>query len=400
LYAVPFTLVSLEAFGQNVDASVVLSRTLSECNPQLVAQARRLDGARASADGVRSERLPSFSVSAGAFQNDDGSDDTQASITARVPVVTFGRQASNERLSAARVQLAEREYVQSVAEHVKKLVDLWAERASIESQIGIYQDIISEKQELVAVVERRSQQGLSSEAELRDARAEYVSDLTDLENLRLRLVSVESDIVVLGCDQISITRANVDGPLESDLQAIGSSLNPELMVSRAELDEARAQAAYQEVSDYPGLDLEARASVDDSGDTSSRIGLTINYEYSNFGRARRSDITEAEMSVREQENILRFLTTDLEQEVLADYQRSQQLTSQVIPSLQQELLSYEGTLQSSTRRYEAGMLTIREVLSDINQIKQSKIQLEEASQQLEQIHNAIAYALGRYNFDR
>jgi len=400
LYAVPFTLVSLEAFGQNVDASVVLSRTLSECNPQLVAQARRLDGARASADGVRSERLPSFSVSAGAFQNDDGSDDTQASITARVPVVTFGRQASNERLSAARVQLAEREYVQSVAEHVKKLVDLWAERASIESQIGIYQDIISEKQELVAVVERRSQQGLSSEAELRDARAEYVSDLTDLENLRLRLVSVESDIVVLGCDQISITRANVDGPLESDLQAIGSSLNPELMVSRAELDEARAQAAYQEVSDYPGLDLEARSSVDDSGDTSSRIGLTISYEYSNFGRARRSDITEAEMSVREQENILRFLTTDLEQEVLADYQRSQQLTSQVIPSLQQELLSYEGTLQSSTRRYEAGMLTIREVLSDINQIKQSKIQLEEASQQLEQIHNAIAYALGRYNFDR
>jgi outer membrane protein TolC len=168
------------------------------------------------------------------------------------------------------------------------------------------------------------------------------------------------------------------------------------MVSRAELDVARAEAAYEEVSDFPGLDLEARVSVDDSGDTSSRIGLTINYEYNNFGRARLSNITESEMSVREQENLLRFLTTDLEQEVLADHQRSQLLTSQVIPSIQQELLSYEATLQSSIRRYEAGKLTIREVLSDINEIKQSKIAVEEALQQLEIFHNAIAYALGRY----
>jgi outer membrane protein TolC len=275
-------------------------------------------------------------------------------------------------------------------------VDLWAERVSLENQMRIYEDTISEKQELVTVVERRAQEGLSSEAELRDARTEYLSDLTDLENLRLRLIEIDADFIVLGCEQLSVTQGNIPGSRETDIQTIGSSLNPELMVSRAELDVARAEAAYEEVSDFPGLDLEARVSVDDSGDTSSRIGLTINYEYNNFGRARLSNITESEMSVREQENLLRFLTTDLEQEVLADHQRSQLLTSQVIPSIQQELLSYEATLQSSIRRYEAGKLTIREVLSDINEIKQSKIAVEEALQQLEIFHNAIAYALGRY----
>jgi outer membrane protein TolC len=98
--------------------------------------------------------------------------------------------------------------------------------------------------------------------------------------------------------------------------------------------------------------------------------------------------------------MLSFLTTDLQQQILADVQRSQNLASQVIPSIQQELLSYDGTLQSSIRRYEAGRLTIREVLSDINQIKQSRVQLAEARQQLENIHNSIAYGLGRYNFDR
>ena len=214
--------------------------------------------------------------------------------------------------------------------------------------------------------------------------------------MHLRLIEIDADIIVLGCEQLSVTQGNIPGSRETDIQTIGSSLNPELMVSRAELDVARAEAAYEEVSDFPGLDLEARVSVDDSGDTSSRIGLTINYEYNNFGRARLSNITESEMSVREQENLLRFLTTDLEQEVLADHQRSQLLTSQVIPSIQQELLSYEATLQSSIRRYEAGKLTIREVLSDINEIKQSKIAVEEALQQLEIFHNAIAYALGRY----
>jgi hypothetical protein len=77
-------------------------------------------------DGVRAEQLPTFSVSAGAFANNDQSDDTQASLNARLPLVTFGRQEASERVSAARLALAEPEYFQSVAEHIEKLVGLWA----------------------------------------------------------------------------------------------------------------------------------------------------------------------------------------------------------------------------------------------------------------------------------
>lgn len=400
LAALSFFLIPVEVFGQNADASLLLARTLADCSPQLIAQESKVDGARAAAEGVRSERMPSFSVSAGAFQNNGKSAESTSSITGRVPVVTFGRQSANEQLSAARVELAESDYFQSVAEHVRNLVELWIERDAIEAQISMYQDIITEKKKVVEVVERRSTQGLSSEAELRDAQSEYVSDVTALENLRLKLITIESDIVVFGCDDMSLGFASVVAPQETDPKDLGMSLNPDLMVPRAELALTKAQVFFQARADVPGLDLEARASIDGQGDTNSRVGLTVNYEYSNLGRAKKFDLVEAEMRVREQENTLKFLIIDGEQENFANYQSSQLLIDKIIPSTQQELLSYEKSLESSYRRYEAGKLTVRDVLSDINKILQSKTGLAEAEQQLQRNYNNLAYALGRYNINR
>lgn len=386
-------------YGSIADAQVAdirqLAAELSRCHPQLVAARARVDGARAAVDGVRAEQLPTFSVSAGAFANNDQSDDTQASLNARLPLVTFGRQSANERVSAARLALAEPEYFQSVAGHIEKLVGLWVTRDSNLQQIEIFQESLLAKQGFIKVIERRAEQGISSDAELRDARTEYLADVTEVENLRLQLLDVEADILALSCQNVEIRRV-VWTTLPVQASEIIIEKHPDYIVQQQQLVLAEREADLASLNGNPTLQLEGRVTANGGSDVSSRIGLTVDYEYKSFGRGQRAAVAQADLQVREAENLFKFLRIDLGQQAKSNFQRLGQFNNNIVPALQNELLNFQGAFDSSQRLYEAGRMTVREVLSDINSVKQTRLDLADAQQQIWSIYNDLAYASGLY----
>lgn len=382
------------AGAQAADISTLASE-LAQCHPQLVAARARVDGARASVDQARADRLPTFSVSAGAFVNDDQSDDTQASLNATLPLVTFGRQEANERVSAVRLALAEGEYSQSLAEHIEKLVGLWTARDADLQRIEIFEESLLAKQSFIEVIERRAEQGISSDAELRDARTEYIADVTEVENLRLQLLDVEADILALSCENVEIRRV-VWTTLPVQASDIIIENHPDYVVQQQQLALAEREADLASVDGNPTLQLEGRVASNGSQDVSSRIGLTVNYEYESFGRGRRAAVAQADLKVREAENLLQFLRIDLGQQATSNFQRLGQFNNNIVPALQNELLNFQGAFDSSQRLYEAGRMTVREVLSDINSVKQTRLDLADAQQQIWSIYNDLAYASGLY----
>ena len=382
------------AGAQALDISTLASE-LAQCHPQLVAARARVDGARASVDLVRADRLPTFSVSAGAFVNDDQSDDTQASLNATLPLVTFGRQKANERVSAVRLALAEGEYSQSVAEHIEKLVDLWTARDADLQRITIFEESLLAKQSFIDVIERRAEQGISSDAELRDARTEYMADVTDVENLRLQLLDVEADILALSCENLETQRV-VWTTLPVQASDIIIENHPDYVAKQQQLALAEREADLASVDGNPTLQLEGRVASNSSQDLSSRIGLRVNYEYESFGRGRRAAVAQADLQVREAENLLQFMRIDLGQQATSNFQRLEQFNNNIVPALQNELLNFQGAFESSQRLYEAGRMTVREVLSDINSVKQTRLDLADAQQQIWSIYNDLAYASGLY----
>ena len=372
-----------------------LATELAQCHPQLVAAFARVDGARASVDEVRAGRLPKFSVSAGAFLNDGKSDDTQASLNGTLPLVTFGRQQASERVSAVRLALAEGEYSRSVAEHIKKLVGRWLTRDADLERIKIFENSLLAKKDFIDVIERRSKKGISSDAELRDARTEYLADVTEVENLRLQLLDVEGDILALSCENVEIRRV-VWTEVPVKVSDIIIENHPDYIVQHQQLALAEREADLASTSGAPTLQLEGRFAADTSQDVASRIGLTIDYEYESFGRGRRAAITQADQQVREAENLLQFLRIDLGQQATSNYQRLVQFNTNIVPALQNELFNFQQTLESSQRLYEAGRMTVREVLSDINSVKQTQLDLVDSQQQIWSIYNELAYASGLY----
>ena len=381
--------------GAQVPDISTLASELARCHPELVAARARVDGARASVDQARADRLPTFSVSAGAFVNDDQSDDTQASLNATLPLVTFGRQEASERVSAVRLALAEGEYSQSVAEHIEKLVGLWTARDADLQRIEIFEESLLAKQGFIEVIERRAQQGISSDAELRDARTEYIADITEVENLRLQLLDVEADILALSCENVEIRRV-VWTTLPVQASDIIIENHPDYVVQQRQLVVAEREADLASVEGNPTLQIEGRVASNSSQDVSSRLGLTVSYEYESFGRGRRAAVAQADLQVREAENLLQFLRIDLGQQATSNFQRLGQFNNNIVPALQNELLNFQGAFDSSQRLYEAGRMTVREVLSDINSVKQTRLDLADAQQQIWSIYNDLAYASGIY----
>jgi outer membrane protein TolC len=274
-------------------------------------------------------------------------------------------------------------------------VGLWATRDANLQRIEIFEESLLAKQGFIEVIERRAEQGISSDAELRDARTEYLADVTEVQDLRLQLLDVEADILVLSCENVEIRRV-VWTTIPVQAAEIIIENHPDYIVQQQQLALAEREADLASVDGNPTLQLEGRATAKGSEDVSSQIGLTVNYEYESFGRGRRAAVAQADLQVREAENLLQFLRIDLGQQATSNFQRLEQFNNNIVPALQNELLNFQGAFDSSQRLYEAGRMTVREVLSDINNVKQTRLDLADAQQQIWSIYNDLAYASGLY----
>lgn len=382
------------AFGKQRDIKDIVVN-LSECHPELLSYRSRVLGAESAKDETRADRLPTFSISASSFADDNGGEDTQANLTATLPIATFGRQAINERVSEMRLKLVEAEYAQRIAEHMKELVGLWTKRVVTLRRIEIFEESLVSKQDFVDVIERRAEQGVSSDAELRDARSEYLADVTDVEDLRLQLLDVEAGITELSCDNVEILSVVwKDLPIQvADLKV---ESHPDLVLSRQRLKVAEGEAELSAVSRNPTLQLEGRVTSNEFKDVSTRIGLSFDYEYENLGRSRKAENSQADMEVREAEYLFKAERRDIEQQLETSFQRLRQLNDKFVPALQDQLLNFRTAMDSSQRLYSAGRMTAREVLSDINSVKQTRLDLADTLSQSWSIYNDLAYASNIY----
>ena len=377
------------------EALELLVASLTACHPELIAARTRVEIAESNIEQTRANRLPTFSVSAGAYVNDDQTDEGQVALNVTLPIVTFGRQNANEQLAHSQFELAEAQYERTSAQHIERLIESWITRNAILRRIQAFDESIEEKQALIATLENRTERGISSEAELRDAQAQYLSDVAEVENLRLQLIDIETNILSLTCDNDQnnyFTWSSL--PIEATSLIIEA--HPEYQVREAELFVAEREMDTAHANGNPTLQLEGRAAIDESEEFSSRLGLSMNYEYESFGIGRRAEVTQAELSVREAENLLASLRIELESEVRSNFQRLDQLSGNIIPAYRSELLNLQGALSSSQRLYEAGRVSVRELLSDINGIRESHLNLIDAQEQVWTIYNDIAYASGLY----
>ena len=382
----------------SADLSSVISG-LQKCNPKLLTASNKVEASVSKVDEVAALKLPTFSISAGGFKLDSGDNESSAYVEASQPIYSFGKQKSLEAVALYELDLENAKYRQAVSDHVSDLVTNLIQRDALVDEIFVLDGIIEQKAEFVAIVERRAEQGLSSEADLREVRSEYLADKSMLAEKELQLKNMDASLNALSCENIEY-----NGEILLLLSGFEfqngevSILNaPSYVVKNAELDLKFAEIDETLKSEMPSIVAKGRVGKSNTDKTlTSRIGVSIDYQYEGLGRVRKAKISMAKIRAKEAENALKTIKLELNQEATSNQSRIKIIRDELIPMLQSEVLLAEGKNASILRLYEASRASVREVVSNLNQLKAAKFSVIDATKRLRDAHNFVGNSLGLY----
>ena len=380
------------------DLSSVISG-LQKCNPKLLTAGNKVEASASNVDEVAALKLPTFSISAGGFKLDSGDNESSAYLEVSQPIYSFGKQKSLEAVASYELDLENAKYQQAVSDHISDLIANLIKREALVDEIFVLDEIIERKAEFVTIVERRAEQGLSSEADLREVRSEYLADKSMLAEKELELKNTDASLNSLSCENIEF-----DGKILSLLLGfefengeVSILKAPSYVVKNAELDLKLVEIDETRKSAMPTMLAKGRVGKNNTDKTLvSRIGISVDYQYEGLGRVRKAKISTAKIRAQEAQNALKTIKLELEQEAKSNQSRINIIRDELIPMMQSEVLLAEGKNASILRLYEATRASVREVVSNLNQLKTAKFSMIDATKRLREAHNFIGNSLGLY----
>ena len=380
------------------DLSSVISG-LQKCNPKLLTAGNKVEASASKVDEVAALKLPTFSISAGGFKLDSGDNESSAYLEVSQPIYSFGKQKSLEAVASYELDLENAKYQQAVSDHISDLIANLIKREALVDEIFVLDEIIERKAEFVTIVERRAEQGLSSEADLREVRSEYLADKSMLAEKELELKNTDASLNSLSCENIEF-----DGKILSLLLGfefengeVSILKAPSYVVKNAELDLKLVEIDETRKSAMPTMLAKGRVGKNNTDKTLvSRIGISVDYQYEGLGRVRKAKISTAKIRAQEAQNALKTIKLELEQEAKSNQSRINIIRDELIPMMQSEVLLAEGKNASILRLYEATRASVREVVSNLNQLKTAKFSMIDATKRLREAHNFIGNSLGLY----
>lgn len=268
------------------DASLIALRQ----HPSLLIRADGILAAQHDLEAANWQRFPAASVDFGtalAQQGDGAGKADRQGMTLRIqqPVWSGGRIDAEVDGAKVRHALAEIDQRQAEQDVVLKVVDIYAERQRWHARLAIADENLAEHRRLLALIQRRSEQKISSQADLSLANARLQQALAEQQSFRLseqKLLSNMQQVLGLTGQALQLAPLDVialpDQNLQNVLQAARQA-SPRLARLSAEGDLARAEAAVRSAQRYPQLFLRYEKMTGSAQTvTSDRFMLAVEYQ--------------------------------------------------------------------------------------------------------------------------
>ena len=370
-----FTSLSEAAHGQASSAHALV-RELSACHPRLQGSALGSQQATIAAQQVEAQRLPTFSISADGFQQ-DGTTVSALQLNITVPIATFGVQAAREDLEKARIALERSTHEETTADHAYRYVDALVRQEGLISRKNIVAQAVTDQQGFVEQVRRRQDAGSASTADVLQIEASLAQLTSQRNQIDLELLSLEAELRELQCPRMDTDRLDYD--LWRNVLQYNGDLrhNAAVRTAEAQIVVAQKNLALEQISNRPTIQMEASATARSDRTTAPRIGLTSNFEYQNIGRSLGLQVRGRDLEV--QRAIL-----ELEQVQYETFQRLNLIEGQI--NLFEEVtrahqgsttLILETTLASHRRLFDAGRISMNELLSAFEELMRAKLELSQ-----------------------
>ena len=371
-----------EAASGQAGSVHALVRKLSVCHPRLQSSAVDSKQATIAAQQVEAERLPTFSISADGFQQ-SGAAASGLQINIAVPIATFGVQSAREDLERARISLERRTHEENTVDHAYRYVDALIREEGLISRNNIIEQAIVEQQGFVEQMRRRQDAGSASEADLLEVEAS-LAQLTSQQNKNdLELLSLQAELYELQCPSLDIERLDIELWNEILRYRGRPKHNAAIRTAEAKIVVAQKNLALEQISNRPTIKLEGSAAARSDSKKAPRLGLTTNFEYQNIGRSLGLQVKGRELQVEkaifeleqvQDENFQRFNLVQGQMKLLEEVTLANQGRTN---------LTLEATLASRRRLFDAGRISMNELLSAFDDLMRAKLELSQMETDLE-----------------
>lgn len=369
--------------SEAVDLRALLVTAMAQ-HPSLRARQLDVDAAASDAAAVRWQYgpTPSFSI-----QHPDqalvaGMDRRIEQIGLKQPLWTGGRLQALSAQTQARQQSVQAGWREARRDIALEVVQAWGEAYAAEARTQAWGKSLEVHQRLLAQIQRRTEQGLSTQSDMELAVGRRQAVLADQMNARASLDAARERLQTL-TGQMPAARFALPAPLPGPALAVQDATeqallqDPTLARLQSEAKELQAQLASASATLKPELSLNLTQRHGDVTGTRSQIAIGLESKWG-AGVPNTSAMQSARLRMDAKQEDIAFRQRKMGEQVRADL-RLLESTRTRIQAYQQALVAAEAVALSWDRQYLAGRKTWQEVMNAAREVAQTEVQLIDAT---------------------
>jgi outer membrane protein TolC len=356
-----------------IDAQRAL-QLAAQHRPKLQAAKLRVEQARISARAIGTYLATKLGVGY-STDRDIGSTDQDAFISQ--PIDLFGRTKAGRQSGAALVQQAEAAYRGELIDLQTDVLTALTEAVSAVKLSITADSVLQNAEQLKAAVDRRVEEGKVAEVQQTRAaievmRAQQNSDLRRSQKfVALKRLSAQLGVTV-AAEEVNAF------PTLGELATVDISQRPDVLLTKADVQAAKAEASIAKASVRPDLEIQGLRLPWHEGGARFGARIQLSWAVFDFGRAR-NEVRSAQTKALANEQALEDIRLTAVAELSAT--REELLSAKTQVESYRNILESARNLVDKTRiGYEEGASTLIDVLEATRSLRE----VEEGSVQAEQ----------------
>lgn len=368
--------IALAIFNSAEAAEVVdyqvFIKTVFDTHPKIQEQIASMRAQEAQIESARSARLPSIKI--GGQYSTLSKESSELSLS--VPIYTFGRITNEIDKEGEKYRLENLELIRVSNEVIETTTKLYLDYILNSKKYQVLERTYKGLAQLLERIKRRRDSGYDSIADVNSAKSRVLQSQARAERQLIAIKNLKNEITVLFGNEISDVYPLPDTYFEiRDLEALTSLVlkqNPSILIAEQEVVIARRELQGVKLNDRPSLDLYASDDLSNPFDDDGSVGVSLNYEWKNLGRAVTAGLNAAQHRVEAKSSAL----LNVKQEVSISLSTLLNEFASVDEQLEQQNIivdSLQETKKSFSRQYEAGRKSLMELLNIHNELAEAEL---------------------------
>lgn len=341
-------------------------------HPRIKEQSASVKAQEFQIDSARATRLPSIKIGS----RYTASAEENSNLSFSVPVYTFGRISNAIDKEGEKYRLENLRLLKTSNDVIEENTSTYLDYVFNSKKYAVLNRTYKGLSHLLERIKRRRDSGYDSNADVNSAKSRVLQGEARAQRQAIAVRNIMNEMVVLYGDDISEVYPLPENYFQiNDIDSfipLVLKQNPGILLAEQEVVVAERELLGVKLNNRPSFEFYASDGSSNPFNERSSVGISVDYDWENLGRAVAAGANTAEFELVAKEQAL----ANTQQEVSITLQNLINDFTSLDAQLKQQdniLDSLQETKMSFSRQYEAGRKSLMELLNIYNELAEAEL---------------------------